>query len=197
MIEELRQTIQRLNTDLAVKKNLAESLSERKEDIEKKIDGLGLERLEKSLIILQKLSEGQREKAKIRLEELGTQALRYSLGDDYRMIITVEGTKSRPKASVKVLTESTGVLTDPISENGGGIVDIISIALRLVVLQSYDPPIEGPIILDEPFKMVSKEYVPMLSEFLKKISADFGRQIIMVTHNDYLAESCESRVIIE
>lgn len=197
MIEELRQTIQRLNTDLAVKKNLAESLSARKEEVENKIDGLGLERLEKSLIILQKLSEGQREKAKIRLEELGTQALRYSLGDDYRMVITVEGTKSRPKASVKVLTESTGVLTDPISENGGGIVDIISIALRLVVLQSYDPPIEGPIILDEPFKMVSKEYVPMLSEFLKKISADFGRQIIMVTHNDYLAESCQSRVIIE
>lgn len=197
MINDLKQTIQKLNTELAIKKNSLETLTTRKEEIEGKIEDLGLEKLEKSLVILQKLSEGQREKAKIRLEELGTQALRYSLGDDYRMIITVEGTRSRPKASVKVLTESTGVLTDPISENGGGIVDIISIALRLVVLQSYDPQIEGPIILDEPFKMVSKEYVPMLSEFLKKISADFNRQIIMVTHNDYLAESCQTRIIIE
>ena len=194
---ELRKQVNTARTNLEIKKNKVEILTKRKEDLERKIDELELDKLEQVSLILQKLSEKQREIAKMRLEELGTQALQYSLGSNYRMVIELSESRKRPQAFLFVIDEDKGIKTSPLDDNGGGIIDIISIALRLVVLQAHEPAIDGPIILDEPFKMVSKEYIPMLSDFLKKISNDFGRQIIMVTHNEFLAESCETRINIE
>jgi len=196
-ILELRKQVNTARTNLEIKKNKVEILTKRKDDLERKITELELDKLEQVSLILQKLSEKQREIAKMRLEELGTQALQYSLGSNYRMVIELSESRKRPQAFLFVVDEDKGIKTSPLDDNGGGIIDIISIALRLVVLQAHEPVINGPIILDEPFKMVSKEYIPMLSDFLKKISNDFGRQIIMVTHNEFLAESCETRINIE
>ena len=196
-ISELRRQVNSIRTALEIKKDKVETLGRRKENLEKKISDLEIDKLEQASLILQKLSEKQREIAKTRLEELGSQALQYSLGNNYRMVIELSESRKRPQAFLYVIDDDKGVKTSPLDDNGGGIIDIISIALRLVVLQAHEPVIDGPIILDEPFKMVSKEYIPMLSDFLKKISNDFGRQIIMVTHNDFLAESCESRITVE
>lgn len=166
----------------------------RKNEVEEKIKKLSVEDLEECVIVLQKMSAFKRESARNRLEELGTMALQYSLGPDYRMIIDIPETKKKPTAEVYVLHLPTLLKTNPESENGGGVVDILSFAMRFVVLQSIDDPvIDGPIIMDEPFKMVSAEYVPMLIDFIKKIAEDFDRQVIVVTHNNDLAQT--SRII--
>jgi DNA repair ATPase RecN len=109
------------------------------------------------------------------------------------MKIEVKEIKKKPNADVYILNKKTGLMTDPLIENGGGIVDIIVIALRIITLHVHDPFIDGPIILDEPSKMVSKEYIPLLSEFLKNISRDFGRQIILITHNDFLGQIADKK----
>ena len=88
----------------------------------------------------------------------------------------------------------TGYEEDIMDQNGGGVVDIVSTALRLIALQTYEPVIDGPIILDEPTKMVSSEYIPTLAEFLKSAGNDFGRQIILITHNEYLASIADEIV---
>ena len=44
--------------------------------------------------------------------------------------------------------------------------------------------------------MLSIEYIPLAMNFLKKVASDFNRQIIMVTHNRYMAESSESIIVI-
>lgn len=203
--EELKNNLQKVEKTLVVKKSKLENLTARKESLEKKMSELNIEVLEESIIVLQKLSERQREMAKIRLEELATEALRYSMGGEYSVIIDLENVRKRPQANLFICKKSyenrdeieEDDLEDPLSDNGGGVVDIISTAIQLVVMQAQTPMIEGPIILDEPFKMLSEEYVPMMSEFLKKISKDFGRQIIMVTHNEYLAQSAKSKIVIE
>ena len=172
---------------LSAKKELFE---QRKKELEEKIDSLLTEQLEECVLVLQKMSAFRREAARNRLEELGTMALQYSLGPDYKMVIDMPQTKKKPAAEVYVLHLPTLLKTNPESENGGGVVDILSFAMRFVVLQSMsDPVIDGPIIMDEPFKMVSSEYVPMLIDFMKKIAEDFDRQIIVVTHNNDLAQT--------
>lgn len=172
---------------LSAKKELFE---QRKKELEEKIDSLLTEQLEECVLVLQKMSAFRREAARNRLEELGTMALQYSLGPDYKMVIDMPQTKKKPTAEVYVLHLPTLLKTNPESENGGGVVDILSFAMRFVVLQSMsDPVIDGPIIMDEPFKMVSSEYVPMLIDFMKKIAEDFDRQIIVVTHNNDLAQT--------
>ena len=172
---------------LSAKKELFE---QRKKELEEKIDSLLTEQLEECVLVLQKMSAFRREAARNRLEELGTMALQYSLGPDYKMVIDMPQTKKKPTAEVYVLHLPTLLKTNPESENGGGVVDILSFAMRFIVLQSMsDPVIDGPIIMDEPFKMVSSEYVPMLIDFMKKIAEDFDRQIIVVTHNNDLAQT--------
>ena len=194
LTEKIKEHVNSLKTDLKVKKKERDLLIQEKEDLEKNIQELNIDTLNKSIVVLQKLSKQQREQAKMRLEDLGTQALKYSMGSKYRMRIDIDDTRKRPQTYLYIVDEETGLETDPLEENGGGVVDIISIALQLMTLQSQEPVVNGPIILDEPFKMVSKEYVPALSEFLKNISTDFGRQNIVITHNEYLAESCEHKI---
>ena len=192
--QKLADYLKGMRTDLAIKQEKKKTLEEKMTDLEKKILDLNIDVLNETVAVLKKLSSNQRNAAKKRLEDLGTEALKYSMGNQYRMEIEIDDTRKRPQAYMYRIDESTGLKTDPLEENGGGVVDIINIALRIIVIQANTPNIDGPIILDEPFKMVSKEYIPMLSDFLRKISNDFGRQIIMVTHNEYLAECCDTKI---
>ena len=79
--------------------------------------------------------------------------------------------------------------------NGGGIVDIVSTSLRFIIAEVWrNPEIDGPIIMDEAYKHLSKEYTPMIAVFLKKLSDDFGRQIILSTHNEYIAQAADLKI---
>jgi len=74
---------------------------------------------------------------------------------------------------------------------------VISLALRAALLHANKPKLDGPIILDEPAKHVSDEYSRQVAEFLKQLSTAFGRQIIMVTHNQHLANTGDTSYIVE
>lgn len=70
---------------------------------------------------------------------------------------------------------------------GGGVIDILSLALRIAFILKIHPPIKGPIVLDEPAKHVSDDYVFNIADFIKKISEEFAKQIIIISHNEHLA----------
>jgi len=142
---------------------------------------------DKVQILLQKTSEYARQQVKQKLEDLVTQALAVVFGKPYRFWLTIEVRSNRPE--VDYWLELDGVVTQlkpPDYDNGGGIVDIISLALRLGVAEMEG--VRGPFLLDEVGKHVSEEYAPNVAFFLKEYSKTFNRQIILITHNDALAE---------
>ena len=65
--EELKNNLQKVEKTLVVKKSKLENLTARKESLEKKMSELNIEVLEESIIVLQKLSERQREMAKTKI----------------------------------------------------------------------------------------------------------------------------------
>ena len=144
---------------------------------------------ESERIILQKISETARERARTRLESTMTSALQYTFGPEFSAEIEMSSA-GKPSADVYIITDYGNgniIRTKPQDSRGGGIIDIISIALRIAMIQLHsDPPINGPIILDEPGKHVSADYSIKLAEFLKFISTQFKKQIIFVTHNEDL-----------
>jgi DNA repair exonuclease SbcCD ATPase subunit len=89
------------------------------------------------------------------------------------------------------------VETAPQDARGGGVVDVISLALRLALLEAFRPPVGGPVILDEPAKHVSEEFAPQVAQFLKSFSQSLGRQVIMVSHNQHLADSADVAYLVE
>lgn len=166
---------------------LLEQLHENKIQIEEII--LDQELLEKVVILFQKTSEFARLQAKKQIETLVTKCLQYVLETDIEFIIELDELRGKANAEFYVVnsTEDMIIKTKPELSRGGGVVDIISLALRIAFLQIHKPRIEGPLILDEPAKHLSEEYVFNVGEFLKQTSEMFNRQIIMVTHNHHLS----------
>lgn len=101
--------------------------------------------------------------------------------DPYSFKIRFE--RKRGKTDAVLSFDRNGLVIDPISASGGGVVDVASFALRLSCLLLTKPAIRKTLVLDEPFRFVSEEYQDRVAEMLKRISEDMHVQIIMVTHN--------------
>lgn len=192
-VKMYRRALDGLKAHLNTRKGQKQQLEEEKSNLQEKVATSKQELLDlqSSQILLQRTSEAAREYGKERLEEVVTSALQFVFGPDVRFEIELGESAGRPQAEFYLVTHRNGndVRTRPADSNGGGVMDIISLALRVAVLQiHHDPHISGPIILDEPGKHVSEEYAEKMSTFLQQMSLHFGRQIIMVTHQPYLAE---------
>jgi len=141
-------------------------------------------------VLLAKTSEYARTQLKARIEETVTAALRGVISDDLSFRITLGDRANQPTAEWEVVScyGDMEIANSPEDARGGGIVDVVSIALRLALLELARPKPGGPLILDEPGKMISAEYAPNLAGFLQEYARRTGRQVLMVTHNDALAE---------
>ena len=141
--------------------------------------------------LFSKVSEFARAQLKARIEETVTAALQAVFErDDIAFEIEMRTVNNQPSASwsISSIYGDTEVKADPESAHGGGYVDIVSLALRLSLLELARPKPQGAILLDEPAKMVSREYLPNLAQFLKQYLIQTGRQGIMITHAEPLAE---------
>jgi DNA repair exonuclease SbcCD ATPase subunit len=83
------------------------------------------------------------------------------------------------------------VQTEPEDGNGGGVTDVVSLALRAALLELSNPKPAGLFAADEPGKMISKEYLPNVAEFLKRYLQKTGRQGLIITHHDILADCAD------
>ncbi len=148
-------------------------------------------------LLLSKASEYAREQLKTRIEQTVTAALAAIFADSsMRFEIEMSTIGGRPAADWRVVScygdtgseNQVSVVASPEDAKGGGVTDVVSLALRLALLELSRPKPGGPVLFDEPGKMISKEYLPSVAEFLKQYAAKTGRQIIMVTHHEVLAD---------
>lgn len=151
------------------------------------------DRYDKTILLLIETAKHGREGSTEKIMATVTNALRAVYGPSYSFVITLVEKAGRPEAEFDVVSPVGGesLKADPENTRGGGIVDVVSLGLRIAMLETYRPRLEGALILDEPAKHVSEEYVQPTAQFLKRISGVFGRQVIMVTHQAVLAESAD------
>lgn len=180
----LKQHYYSENTKKQMLEKEEKSLLEEVERLSDEVDTL-----EKVLILFQKTSQYAREQGKIQIENLATRSLRYIFDKDYKFEIEISEKRNNSSAEFFIVEENdNGIIkTKPDVSKGGGIVDIVSLALRMSFLENSNPRIEGPLILDEPAKHVSEEYTFDIGDFLVQFSRQMQRQIIMITHNSHLA----------
>lgn len=176
---------------------LSEQRSNQEKMLQKCIDNIEL--LEKVRILLSRVSEFAREQARAQIESLVTNCLQFIFDTNLEFGIEINEVRGRPEAEFFVISNYTGqvIKTKPQDARGGGVVDIISLAIRIAMLEYSDEEIKGPVILDEPAKHVSDEYIVQVSEFLKQVALMFKRQVIMVTHNKHLREMADKWYKVE
>lgn len=105
---------------------------------------------------------------------------------------SVEFVQRRGKTEVDMYFIRDGEKIDPLSSSGGGAVDVASFALRVAVwsiLVNSNRKISNTIILDEPFRFLSRELQPLAGNMLKMLSDKLGIQFIIVTHNQDIIEN--------
>jgi len=144
--------------------------------------------------LFSKVSEFARAQLKTRIEETVSAALQAVFErDDIRFEIEIRTSDGQPAASWQVVSMygDTSVAGDPESSRGGGVSDVVSLALRLALLELSRPRVEGPILLDEVGKHISAQYAPNVAQFLKQYAQKTGRQILLVTHMGALAEAAD------
>jgi DNA repair exonuclease SbcCD ATPase subunit len=150
---------------------------------------------QKVKMMLSKAADFAKESLKVRIQETVTAALQgILLRDDIRFAIeTWMNADGKPNARWKIVSACDGqvVESEPEDGNGGGVTDVVSLALRAALLELSRPKPGGLFALDEPGKMVSKEYLPNVAEFFKRYLAQTGRQGLIITHHDILANCAD------
>lgn len=161
-----------------------DAVEARREELQRQLVQWDLER-----ILLGKVSDMARSRVKAHVETTVTAALQAVLGRPMRFEVRLRDLGGQPAADWLVVSQDGGeeIVTDPEDGRGGGVLDIVSLALRMAVLELSRPRIDGPLIIDEGGKHVSRQYLPALAEFLKEYAARTGRQVLFVTHAPELA----------
>ncbi|WBW50694.1 ATPase [Peptoniphilus equinus] len=200
-LNELDAKIAQLERAIHIKIGQQEVLQRNLQDAESKVETLHEENelLSQVEVLLSLSSDYGREQAKLQIESLVSNCLSFIFETDISFVIELTENGKIAGADFYVVSSYDGysIKTKPELSRGGGVVDIVSIALRIAMIEIFKPHIEGPLILDEPGKHVSEDFIFNLGEFLRKSSTMFKRQIIMVTHNKYLAQICDRSFYVE
>ena len=150
--------------------------------------------LQRVIAILTQTSSISRDNARSHFEKIVTNALQFvTQSTDYEFLI--QEIPGRAKASYEFYIKSTvnGIecIQKPEDSNGGGFIDIISVACKYAYREIFnDPRIQCDTLLyDEPGKMISEKMSVKFAEYIKFLGSHYDRQTIMVTHNDSLANT--------
>jgi len=100
--------------------------------------------------------------------------------NEYTFKVLYEVSRNKTTARL-VLVNSFGRELDPL-ENGGGLADVISIALRISLLLITNK--ERVLLFDEPGKYISEDKKDLFYEIFQKLTKDLGIQMIIVTHDE-------------
>lgn len=189
---ELESKIKSLQTRFDRESAVRDSLQVRLEEVRADRDALKhqIEIGEQVRMLFGLVSEHARTQAVQHIEATVTAALQSVIGGNIRFRIILREVAGQPAAEWQVvdMMGDTEVALEPDDARGGGISDIVSIALRLATMELAQPKPGGPIFFDEPGKHVSAEYSQALAEFLREYARKTRRQIFLITHNQALAE---------
>lgn len=159
-----------------------------------------IEMLEKVRVFLQTLGETTRNEIMAGLEQITTRCLQSVFGEHFTFEIEVITSRNNTGVEFYLVNHhyTPALRMKPNDNLAGGEVDVIGIGLRFGLLKVINPKLlpNGPIILDEPAKMVDGNRINMIGNLIRELEEIFERQIIMVTHHLPLMEILDHTITV-
>ena len=155
-----------------------------------------LKYLEQAQAFLQKVAQDTQEQLKIHVEDIVQLALDAIFPDKYTFEIQFNIAYGKTTAELVFISKQSGHIVDPMIASGGGVVDVCSFALRLACW-TLSRGIDKVIILDEPFRFLSKNLQERAGTLLKELSLKLGIQIILTTHLDALIDAADKTINVK
>jgi len=138
-------------------------------------------------IYLKNMAAEMQRQVQINIESLVQQLLNACFPEqDYKFQMQLKEARGVLTCELVLLKE--GKELDPVMSCGGGVVDVISIALRFGILLVSNVP--KVLFLDEPFKFLSKSLRPAISQLIYDLANQYGITIVMISHDpDFIKAS--------
>ena len=140
-----------------------------------------LKLIETSQAFLQKVAQETQEHLRFQIEDIVNLALETCFPGEYTFQIKFEISRGKTEAELVFLDQKTGRQVDPMEASGGGVVDLTTFALR-IACYALEQGTDNVIVLDEPFRFLSRDLQQRAGEILKILSKRMNLQIIMVSH---------------
>lgn len=156
------------------------------------------ELFEKCTNFLNYIQKSSNELVKQSFESIVTQALEFIMGKGYKFTLefSKRGNLSELFFCSSTPTKSTPTRIGISTPESGGVINIISLALRLVILKLAYPNKKGILYLDEPLKNLrGQTFLENANSFLKFIYDKFGYQIMVNSHEPELKTNPDFNLI--
>ncbi|KKM00110.1 hypothetical protein LCGC14_1807670 [marine sediment metagenome] len=146
--------------------------------------------------ILTEVAKETQIRFKAKVESLVTMAIQSVFDRPFKFVLEFE--RKRNKLECRPIVMEGDAEYVPKDDLGGGIIDIISFALRVVLWSLQQPRSRNTLILDEPMKYVGKgELLDRAGQMLREVSHRLGIQLILVTHEPQLADIADIAYEVE
>jgi len=134
--------------------------------------------------LLTKLADRRREDVRVRVERIVVAALRAVFGPriSFRFDVSVLRGIVAIKPEIGFAQPDGTFAYIGVDRVAGGVVDVLSLALRVSVLLARRPQLRPILIADEPLKHLSDEYLPAAAEMLRRLCDECGLQMLIVSH---------------
>ena len=187
-IQKLEEKFTQINSEVSSLQGQCSLLGEQSEQLNIKLSDLKhkQEIYRKAIELLTLVQKTTEERIKSAFESIVSYALQFIYSQDYQFKLEFNRRGNLGGIDFNIITPQFQEPADPTDTSGGGILDILSLALRIALLELSRPKIEGTLIFDESFKHLSANYLPKAEQFLEALNRKLGRQIILITHQTEL-----------
>ena len=154
-----------------------------------------LDNLRKAQEVIQAVARETQRQLEYHVSEIATLAMSSVFPNPYTLHLDFELKRGRSEA---VLSFGHGEERfAPLSSSGGGPVDVAAFGLRVALWSLRSPRTRSVLVLDEPFRFVSRGLQARASEMVKQVSQRLGVQFIIVTHEETLIEYADKVIEVE
>jgi DNA repair exonuclease SbcCD ATPase subunit len=174
-IQQLRNKLEqqkgqrlKVNQDIST---LRQEIATKKRDLQKH---------EEAREIIRIVSQRTQEQLSFHISDITSLALEAIFDNPYKLQVDFVLRRNKTECDLFFVRDDNKI--DPLSESGGGTVDVAAFALRIAAWSMQRPRSRNVMLLDEPFKMLKGEeanlrLLDMVNEVCKKLKL----QIIMVS----------------
>jgi chromosome segregation ATPase len=189
-VSSLSEKRNKLGQELAVLEYQQKVLQESCEALEKRNSSLLKkgELLKQVGLVLQDLVRLVSTQNLLRIEHLVNEALKDIFHDlDLQFKLVSEVKRDVNQYRISITNAGVGGTVDSI---GGGVLSVVACVLKIMFNRfTRKYPL---VVFDESLSFLSERYIARARSFLKAMSVEFGMPILMVTHQNQLAESADS-----
>ena len=122
-----------------------------------------------------------------KVESLVSDGLKLVFDQDLKLVI--ERKEGARGDSYRLMVQEGDVIGPPIDTMGGGVVNVISFLLRVIMIQRFK--LSKFLALDESFNNVGDAHIVKVSEMLRTLCQEHGFSILVVTHQPLLGVAAD------